>query len=134
LYAGIRSIRDWGRILSNKILHIAVHDLLRTSEGFQIKLGKDGVPITSTTQRVIDELHNLYGRRASKSYGKFSTNEEYLPTQKHLREYVKGKFRDFAMLTTNLMGTLQRQASYKNAAAGGHVFFAHFERDTCWRI
>lgn len=116
--------------MSNQIIHVAVHDLLRRPEGFQVKLGKDQLAITDTTRRVVGQLHDLYGKRASKSHGKFSSNEDYSPTQKHLREYLSGGQNDFAKLTSNLMTTLQRQAGYKGAATGGHVFFAHFERDT----
>lgn len=115
--------------MSNKIVHVAIHDLLRTPEGFQVKIGKDQLAITKTTQRVIDDLYDLYSRRASKSHGKFSVNEDYSPTQKYLREYVDGGLKEFGVLTTNLMTTLQKQAGYKGAATGGHVFFSHFERE-----
>jgi hypothetical protein len=59
--------------LSNKIIHVAIHDLLKTSDGFQVKIGKDQLAVTTTTQRVIDDLYDLYSRRASKSHGKFSS-------------------------------------------------------------
>lgn len=116
--------------MSNNIVAVAIHDLAKTSDGFQVRLGKPQLAITKTAQRVIDDLSNLYSRRASKSHGKFSTNEDYSPTQKHLREFVDGDLTEFGTLTANLMTTLQKQASFKGAATGGHVFFAHFERES----
>jgi hypothetical protein len=56
--------------MANKILHAAIHDLERGSEGFRVNLGKDQLAVTATTQRVIDDLYDLYSRRASKSHGK----------------------------------------------------------------
>jgi nucleoid-associated protein len=78
---------------------------------------------------VIDDLYDLYSRRASKSHGKFSLEEDYAPTQNYLRDYVDGGSRDFSVLTEKMMNTLRIQAGSRNAAQGGHVFFAHFERD-----
>ncbi len=114
--------------MANKILHAAIHDLDRGEDGFRVRIGNDRLAVTPTTQRVIDDLYNLYSRRAAKSHGKFSTDEDYAPTQKHLRDYLDHAS-DFAVLTEKMMNTLRLQASSRNAAQGGHVFFAHFERD-----
>lgn len=113
----------------NKIAHVAVHDLVRTEDGFRVALGKDGLAISNTTQRVIDDLYQLYRRRTSKSHGKFSIDDEYSPTRTHLRAYLDGDCKEFATLTARMMETLRRQAGHKGAATGGHVFFAHFERE-----
>jgi nucleoid-associated protein len=115
--------------MANKILNIAIHDLDRGEDGFRVTLGKNQLAVTATTQRVIDDLYDLYSRRASKSHGKFSANEDYSPTQKHLQEYVKGGLKEFAALTAKMMTTLRIQAGSRNAAQGGHVFFAHFESE-----
>lgn len=79
-------------------------------------------------KRVIDTLYELYGRRGSKSHGRFSPNIDNFPTQKHLREYVDTGSTDFAALTASMMETLRLQAGSRGAAQGGHVFFAHFTR------
>jgi nucleoid-associated protein len=42
---------------------------------------------------------------------------------------VNGEHLDFSALTLKMMKTLQLQAQRRTNAAGGHVFFAHFERD-----
>lgn len=116
--------------MPNNIVSVAVHDLRKTEQGFDVVLGRPVLRITETTQRVVDDLNDLYTRRTSKSHGKFSDNEVDYPTQGHLRSYVEGQPGDFADFTSRLMATLQVQARRRSNAAGGHVFFSHFERDT----
>jgi len=115
--------------LPNNIINVAVHDLRRTEAGFDIVPGRDELPVNPTTQRVVDDLHELYRRRSSKSHGRFSEDQINYPTQTHLRAYVAGNPPDFPGLTSSLMTTLQVQARRRPNAAGGHVFFAHFECD-----
>lgn len=115
--------------MPNNIINVAVHDLRKAEDGFDIVLGRDELPINATTQRVVDDLHELYSRRSSKSHGRFSDNDDDYPTQGHLRAYVEAEPGDFADLTSKLMTTLQIQARRRPNAAGGHVFFAHFERE-----
>lgn len=113
----------------NNIISVAVHDLKKDRDKFIISLGKSNLPVSGTVQRLVDQLHKLYGQRTSKSHGKFSEDEIKFPTQRHLREYLKAKDRDFAALTEALITILATNAQTKAAATGGHVFFAHFERD-----
>ncbi|MFK0382331.1 nucleoid-associated protein [Agrobacterium sp. NPDC090273] len=114
--------------MTNVIKKVAIHDLEAAERGFGIKLGKNDLAVTNTAQRVIDLLYSLYHRRASKSHGKFADDETNYPTQTHVREYVDSNYGDFNALTSAMMLTLKKEASQKNAR-GGHVFFAHFERD-----
>jgi len=114
--------------VTNRIIKVAIHDLDKGEDGFRVRIGNDHLAVTSTTQRVVDELCDLYGRRASKSHGKFSTADDAAPTEKHIRDYLDENS-DFASLTEKMMATLKHQAGLRNAAQGGHVFFAHFERD-----
>ncbi|MGS0648553.1 nucleoid-associated protein [Komagataeibacter melomenusus] len=113
----------------NNIINAAVHDLQRGPQGFKIVQGQDKLVVTHTVQRVINELHDLYARRASKSYGKFSDQLTYSETKTYLGDYLAVGPDGFADLTAKMMVTLQNSARTRNAAAGGHVFFAHFERD-----
>jgi len=113
----------------NRIINVAVHDLRKVAVGFEVFIGRDGLAVNATTQRVIDSLYDLYSRRTSKSHGRFSANEADYPTQTHLREYMQNEPGNFANLTAQLMTTLRLQAQRRPNAAGGHVFFAHFERD-----
>ena len=50
----------------NEILALAVHDLNRREGRFEVNLEQRLLPVTVTTQRVIDEIYDLYNRRASK--------------------------------------------------------------------
>lgn len=115
--------------MPNVIKHVIVHDLQKIEGAFQVAAGADGRKITPTVQRVIDELHNLYSKRASKAHGKFSIKQDHYPVQRYLKEFVDGGSAAFMDLTLQMMQTLAVQAARKAAATGGHVFFAHFERD-----
>ncbi|MGV0762396.1 nucleoid-associated protein [Tistrella mobilis] len=114
----------------NNIINVAVHDLRKDADEFVFVLGKSGLNITDPVQRVVDQLHKLYGRRTTKSHGKFSEDEDNYPTQRYLREYVNSEKKDFGALTESLMKTLAANAQTKAGATGGHVFFAHFQRDS----
>src|ERR1700712_4021558 len=117
--------------MPSNIFHVAIHDLRRKTEtDFEFVVGKTDLKQGPTVRRVVDELHRLYARRASKSHGKFSTDTVNFPTQGFLRTYLDGGARDFESLTTSLMTTLVAQARRKVGATGGHVFFVHFEDDS----
>ena len=115
--------------MSNLILHVAIHDLIKAESGFSVKIGAQDLKTTPTIQRVIDDLYELYSRRGSKTHGQFSDLKDQYPTEKHLTEYVGNPALGFPMLTQNMMQTLQMRASH-TAAEGGHVFFAHFQRES----
>nr|WP_301335371.1 nucleoid-associated protein [Methylobacterium fujisawaense] len=118
-----------GGQVTNTIIRVAIHNLTKTQGAFVVKHGKSDLKVTQTMQRVIDDLTALYAKRTSKSYGKFAVDEDRFPTEKHLRAYFNVQPSDFTTLTHKMMETLKAQAGYKGAATGGHVFFAHFERE-----
>lgn len=114
----------------SNIFHVAIHDLRRKGEtDFEFVVGKTDLKQGPTVRRVVDELHRLYARRASKSHGKFSTDTVNFPTQGFLRDYLDKGATDFEALTKSLTTTLVAQARRKTGATGGHVFFVHFEDD-----
>jgi len=113
----------------NQIVHVAVHDLVKSESGFGVKLGKGTLAVNKTTQRVVDEMYKLYSRRSSKTHGKFTASGEPCATEQNLKSYVEGGGKDFAVLTGSMMETLAKQAGYRGAAQGGHVFFAHYTRE-----
>lgn len=112
----------------NDIVALAIHDLERRDGAYHVVLASNTLPVSATAQRVIDELYDLYNRRASKSHGKFTTAEGY-PTPAQIREYIKAEEPNFLDLTSRMITTLQREAVKKAASTGGHVLFAHFKRD-----
>lgn len=115
-----------GDSMTNTIHHAAIHDLQRAEAGFKVVLGNDHLPIKGPIQRVLDDLHNLYNRRPSKAYGRFSDSPNAGPTRVHLEEYLSATKPDFASLTEKMMETLRVRASARAAAGAGHVFFVHF--------
>jgi nucleoid-associated protein len=113
----------------NNIVALAIHDLERIEGStYQIRLADRQLSVTPTTQRVIDEIYDLYNRRASKSHGKFTTSEGY-PTEEQIRDYLTTGPEGFLHLTSRMMETLRNQAQARSASTGGHVLFAHFQRE-----
>lgn len=111
-----------------KISNVAIHHLRKKNDIYEVIAGNSALDPSATVQRLVDELHKLYGRRASKAYGKFSDDAVNYPTSTNVRLYLEGKT-DFENLTIALMTTLQKQAQAKVSSAGGHVFFAHFSSE-----
>lgn len=112
----------------NEIVALAVHDLVRKDGRYEVQPADRTLAVTDTTQRVIDEIYGLYNRRASKTHGRFTTQEGY-PTQDQVRDYVGDPKKDFLALTSRMMETLKAQAQARSASTGGHVLFAHFRRE-----
>jgi hypothetical protein len=70
-------LENRGARVASKIFHAAIHDLRKTTEtDFEVVVGKTNLRTGPTVQRVVDDLHNLYARRASKSHGKFSADTQ----------------------------------------------------------
>lgn len=114
--------------MTNKIHHAAIHDLQRGQDGFNVILGNYQLSIKEPIQRVVDSMYNLYNKRPSKAYGKFSDSPNAGPTRANLEEYLSSPTPDFASLTEKMMDTLKLRASARSAAGAGHVFFVHFSR------
>lgn len=112
-----------------QIHHFAIHELIKVEGGFDTRPVNPEHDVTDTVEWLVDELTNLYAKRASKAYGIFSEDDANLPTQGYLRSYLDAGAADFAGFTQNMMSTLAFQARKKSAAAGGFVFFAHYTRD-----
>lgn len=116
--------------MSNNIRHLAVHDLSRTGSGLQFVHGRDDLSVNATTQRIVDELDEMYGKRSSKAHGQFSDDRDNYPAAGYFEAYLAGGAADdFANLTQLLMNTLVSKARGVPNAGAGHVFFAQFERD-----
>lgn len=119
-----------GESLVDNVVQVAVHDLKRNgSNDFESILGKAQLKVSPTVVRVVTELHTLYSGKASKAHGSFSEDLDNYPAQTFVSDFEKGQYKDFATLTQKLMSTLTAQAKRKSGAAGGHVLFAHFEKD-----
>lgn len=116
--------------MPNIIRHLAVHDLSRGQNGLQVVHGNDELDVNGTTQRIVDELDEMYDRRSSKAHGQFDGDRENYPASGYFEAYLPPRGDgDFANLTRLLMNTLAVKARGVPNAGAGHVFFAHFERD-----
>lgn len=115
--------------MPDNIIKVAIHHLERDADNiYQVHQGNGQLTVGSTAKRLIDELHRLYARRPSKAYGKFSANTADYPTSLRLTEYITNQA-SFEDTTLALMNTLAKEAQARAASEGGHVFFAHFQRD-----
>jgi hypothetical protein len=63
-------------------------DIRRTQQGLQVVHGNDVLAVSPTTQRIVDELDDLYNRRSSKVHGQFSPDEVNYPAAGHFSEYL----------------------------------------------
>lgn len=114
----------------DKVFQVAIHDLRRKGPGdFETILGKAQLKVSATVIRVVNELYSLYASRASKAHGRFSDDVQNYPAQTYISDFQKDEYKSFADLTKKLMATLTAQARRKAGATGGHVMFAHIERD-----
>lgn len=115
--------------MSEKVVQVAVHDLKKEADDFKTVAGNAGLKVSATVERVVSDLHAMYASRASKSHGAFDPDAANYPAQTFLGAYRSGGFKDFATLTAKLMTTLAAEAKKKPGATGGHVLFAHIEKD-----
>lgn len=115
--------------MADNIIKVAIHHLARNPDNiYEVHQGNGQLAVSATAKRLIDELHKLYARRPSKAYGKFSENTVDYPTSVRLTEYLS-QTASFEDTTIALMNTLAKEAQGRAASEGGHVFFAHFQRD-----
>ena len=112
----------------NNIIALAIHDLNRVDGSYSVDRSDVLLPISNTAERVINTIYDLYNRRTAKSHGRFTTASP-CSTENHITEYMTSADQDFMLLTTSMMETLAEEAGKKAASEGGHVFFAHFQRD-----
>lgn len=112
----------------NNIIALAIHDLNRVEGTYSVALSDNLLPISTTAERVINTIYDLYNRRTAKSHGRFTTANE-CRTEIHVTDYMTSANQDFLLLTSSMMDTLADEAGKKAASEGGHVFFAHFQRD-----
>jgi nucleoid-associated protein len=119
------------RRLPNDIINLTVHEHRRIEGRFEVRLRGAPLPVNPLTQKVVDDLHELYRRRSSKAHGRFAADAVQFPTQTFVQAYMNaGATADaFATLTGDLMTTLDVRARARPNAGGGHVLFAHFETE-----
>ncbi|MCX2696940.1 nucleoid-associated protein [Ochrobactrum chromiisoli] len=116
--------------MADKIIQVALHGLRRNDLGnFEIKIGKKKLKLSKTVVRVVTEIHGLYASKSAKAHGKFSEPIENYPAQTFIKNLKDNNYNNFSEITKKLMDTLAYQAKLKSGSTGGHVLFAHIEKD-----
>lgn len=106
-------------------LNLIIHKLCKETHGTaSIELRQDEMPISPITQRLVDQLCELYAAKPGKGYGKFEEDEESFPLPRLLRQHVLEKTLDFGDLTRQMMQHLLARVQEESLACGGHVLFA----------
>ncbi len=82
------------------------------------------VAVSSTVQRLMDQLHTLYSERTGKGYGYFEANENEYPVQKYIRRHHVACETNFFDFSIELMEHLRLRAQVEQLATGGYVLIA----------
>ncbi|WP_321447332.1 nucleoid-associated protein [uncultured Cohaesibacter sp.] len=116
--------------MTNALLNAAIHNLTKSEEGnYSIEYGPTDLANVEIAQMVTDHIFKLYNRRTSKSFGRFSEDEDAYPSVKYFGDYLDAGVDGFEALTKALVGRLKTEAQKRPASEGGFVFFAHFIRE-----
>lgn len=113
----------------NTIHQVIVHTISKVEGKLTLDPRETVLEIGSTVQRLIGQLSAIYIQRTGKSHGKFEDDEDNYPVKKYLSDYCSADEPDFVKTTKDMSKTLFKEIS-GTASPGGHVFFAHFNRNT----
>jgi nucleoid-associated protein len=112
--------------VANQITGLIVHKFEKeTHQKGNIVPRKAVIVVTKPVQRLVDALHDLYGDKPSKGYGKFEDNEDNFPMQRRVREYFIDKQADFLAFSLAAMGILKGKADDAPLSTGGYVLICH---------
>lgn len=117
------------KLIENKIHKVIVHTVIKKEGKFELDPRDTTLEVGVTVQRLIDQLAHLYATKAGKEHGRFEEDEENYPVSRFLRDYCESPVQDLVSASLSMSGTLIREAQ-RTASPGGHVFFAHFTRNT----
>ena len=112
----------------NEIVAVIVHDLVKKAGALSVDERPNLLPVTSTVQRLVDQLVSEYAKRSGKSHGRFIDDEENYPVQKYIHDYFVEHTKDFYDLSQAMIRTLCAKAG-STAATGGHVFIVHISHN-----
>ncbi|TXG93767.1 MAG: nucleoid-associated protein [Rhodocyclaceae bacterium] len=112
-------------------IHAAVlHKLTKEPFGESTVQTRDAeLKLTPAVVTLVNQITDLYGSRANKSYGRFDEDELNYPTSTVLREVFKDCKTPFVVGTKKLMAVLDSKASQAPASKGGYVLMVHGQSD-----
>lgn len=110
-------------------LNLIIHKLEKEPHGpARIELRHEEMAITPLTQKLIEQLYDLYTAKPSKGYGKFEEDEDSFPLPRLLRQYLAGEGLDFTTLSREMMQHLLQRVEEESLACGGYVVFARMRQ------
>lgn len=75
-------------------------------------------------QALVNQVHDVYSSRESKSYGKFDPDLTPVSAESHLQILRDSATADFLAISKQLMRVLKDKSDSENFATGGHVLIA----------
>lgn len=75
-------------------------------------------------QALVNQVHNVYSGRESKSYGKFDPDLTPVSAEPHLQSLRDSATVDFLGISKQLMRVLKDKSDSENFSTGGHVLIA----------
>jgi len=107
------------------INHVIIHKLVKEKHGkASIVERKATLPLTDPVKKLILAIHDLYGSKTSKGYGRFEADEINYPSAGILRSAFVNKTIDFVEGSKQLLSVLANKAGGVALATGGYVLMA----------
>lgn len=105
--------------------NLIIHKLNKLAHGpASIELRESEIALTPLSERLVNELSELYTAKPGKGYGKFEEDEDSFPVARLLREHVVDKSLGFCGFTQRMMQRLLECVQQETLACGGYVLFA----------
>lgn len=107
------------------INHVIIHKLVKEKHGkASVVERKATLPLTDPVKKLILAIHDLYGSKTSKGYGRFEADEINYPSAGVLRNTFVNKTIDFVDGSKQLLSVLANKAGGVALATGGYVLMA----------
>lgn len=106
--------------------HVIVHKLIKEKHGKASVVERPAaLEVTEPVKKLILAIHDLYGSKTSKGYGRFEADEINYPSSAIVRNVFINKGISFADGSKSLMTVLSAKAGAVPLATGGYVLMAH---------
>lgn len=112
--------------MAQQLLNAVIHKLDKESGGLsRIVEARACLDIQDEPlQALVNQVHDVYASRESKSYGKFDPELSPVSAETHLQTLRDSSGADFLGISKQLMRVLKDKSDGENFATGGHVLIA----------
>ncbi len=112
--------------MSQELINAVIHKLNKdTGASSQIVEARTCLDVRDEPlQALVNQVHDVYASRASKSYGKFDPELSPVSAELHLQSLRDRSDADFLGVSKQLMRVLKDKSDGENFATGGHVLIA----------